>query len=268
MKNFIILLTLLLIIGCAGEDKENKDNNPPKKPNFYKHLGDLGDVHSITSLPLEGYDGNDINDFNNGIDALHGPENNIKLQWEHLVDNDLSAINLFRYSFFDEEPELIANLNPSIDEYIDRDLITYRQFYYYMEVSDKAGNKTISDTISYKLYNKAQLASPISDMTINDLHNLNFTWLEAGMSETIDFYRVILYRDNSNDNYSEYETIWSYDEYVTEHSEFTINYSDNSGDIHIPNGPYFWRVDAFRYNSESDIYFGSESIENRLYIYQ
>ncbi len=262
-----IITVLLVALGCAGQDEQNKDKIPPTKPVLHHHIGDLGDVESITQLPIEGVDGNDINDFNNGIDALHGPNNDIRLQWDHLVDNDLDFVNIYRYSFYDEV-ELINTITPSVDEFIDRNLTTYRKYSYYLEVFDVAGNSTMSDTVSYKLYNKAQLVSPVNETTSNNLSELSFRWNEAGVSETVDFYRVVLYRDVSNDNYSEYEIVWSYDEAVTDQENFEINYSALGGDLSIPNGTYYWRVDAFTYNSETNAYFGSESVEYRLYIYQ
>ena len=245
------------------------DSIPPTKPNLYPHIGDMGDMEQ-QGIPLEGVDGNDINDFNNGIDAVHGTQENIRLQWEHLVDNDLDYVNIYRYSFYDS----LSLIYPqstflSSDSFIDESLVTFVEYHYFIEVFDFAGNSTLSDTVSYMLLDKAQLVSPIDGGTVNDLNDLVFQWGRAGSGELIDLFRVILYRDNSTDNYEEYEHVWSYDQYiyVNENQDFEISYRDFGGDVNIPNGQYLWRVDALRYNDANNTYFGSESVEYKLYYY-
>ncbi|MDP8232331.1 MAG: hypothetical protein P9L91_06650 [Candidatus Zophobacter franzmannii] len=268
MKKILLLLFIVIIlIGCAGTDSKNDDKIPPTKPNLYPHIGDMGDMEQ-QGIPLEGVNGNDINDFNNGIDAVHGTQENIRLQWEHLVDNDLDYVNIYRYSFYDSLSLIYQRISGS-DSFIDASLIPFVEYHYFIEVFDFAGNSTLSDTVSYMLLDKAQLVSPIDGGTVNDLNDLVFQWGRAGSGELIDLFRVILYRDNSTDNYEEYEHVWSYDQYiyVNENQDFEISYRDFGGDVNIPNGQYLWRVDALRYNDANHTYFGSESVEYKLYYY-
>jgi hypothetical protein len=268
MRRIILFaIIVLLLAGCAGTDKTGKDKIPPTKPIFYSHIGDMGDEGLLPGTYLDGVDGNELNDYNNGIDAVHGESDYIRLQWQHLIDNDLDYIDIYRYSFYDE-PVRIAQILSSYDSYIDTTPDLFQEYKYYLEVFDEAGNSTVSDTVSYKLYEKAQLLNPLNNATVNDLHDLSFRWAQIGNGELVAFYRIVLYKDISTPNYEENELVWSFNDSVIGQEVFEIDYTTVGGSVNIPNGEYYWRVDAFMYNSENDVYYGSESVAYRIQIYQ
>ncbi|MDZ4183028.1 MAG: hypothetical protein U1B83_09140, partial [Candidatus Cloacimonadaceae bacterium] len=80
----VLLLTMIGLLSCAGEDDPDKDKIPPYPPTLIPHLGDTGD-------PPVFYEGQWIvlNDENNGIDTV--PDGNwIRIPWIPFIDTDLS----------------------------------------------------------------------------------------------------------------------------------------------------------------------------------
>lgn len=247
MKSILILaiLTFLLLIGaCAGEDDQGKDKVPPVRPTMISHLGDTGDP------PVT------LNDDNNGIDAV--PEGQwIRLQWSPFVDNDLSHVHIYRFSDLDPTSVLIANIQANSDFYLDQGPLVERTWYsYYIELFDASGNSSVSDTVSYAILAKSQLASPGNGDYVSTA-GLNFSWYRA--DDRTGFYRVLLFDEENR-------LIW--------HDDFHLATEDDPLSLPLPNmtppitsgSTLRWRVDYFDWDEDFQMYMGSESEERIIHI--
>lgn len=247
----------LLIIGCTGDDKLEKDKIPPTKPNLIPHRGDTGDGEYITSA------GNKIilNDLNNGIDAESSFEG-FRIIWDPLIyDNDLEKIIVHRYMNDDiEQIVKVDSMSADYDYYHDTsvssDFVHENKFSYFIDVYDRAGNSTRSDTVHYKLTDKAILETPQNGIFLPTSNNLEFNWQYLN---NFDYYRVLLFNE-SND------FIWMKDIDADvggeDHDDTTTTYTG----MKLADGIYHWRVDVFKYDFELGFYYGSESRINQFAI--
>lgn len=254
----VVLVLSLMLIGCAGDDDKEKDKIPPTKPNLIPHLGDTGDGQII-------YNTNPIvlDDSNNGIDAESG-ERGFRLMWDPLIfDNDLEKIIINRYMNDDVEnivkvDSIFADNVYYVDNGIVTDFLYENKFSYFLDVYDRAGNSTRSDTVHYRLADKTYLISPWNGQSLANSNDLIFDWNYTG---NYDFYRVLLFKEDDS-------LIWLRDIYVDASEDGTVDDSSakyNGGALAV--GNYYWRVDIFKfdfeldnyYAQEKDFYYGSES---------
>ena len=267
--SFLILITLLIILGCTGEESLGVDTQAPNKPLLVPHLGDTGDV-------FEDYQGNldtlnfyntydNINFENNGIDAVMEGDW-IKVQWFRLEDSDIDYLRIFRFSAQDYYTDTL-NFAQIIDtvnyeeqiHYEDRASDTDKNYFYFIEAIDNAGNSTLSDTTGYKLIDKPYLISPAENSSFQNIYEVVFEWLPNG-SEARQ-HRVLVFDENR-------KLIWQ--QTMLDTGSFNVQYDGppvDSGSV------LTWRVDAFGWNSEIIIegnYYiiesGAESIERYIFI--
>ncbi len=241
----IAVLSLVLLIGCSGEESIGVDSTPPHKVRLISHLGDTGDV--ILDSLYNYYDPNDPEMENNGIDAISDGDK-IQIQWEPIIDSDIDYIMIMRFT---DEDYLSDTLNfvTCIDtiNYLEQTLYyddlspiyKDKKLFYFLDVVDYAGNSTVSDTVCYKLMNKP-LLNPIANINI-----LSFEWFEE---ETISAYRILLFDSN-------HDLIWHYD--PQDYDEMPIPYTDPQP----LSGHYTWRVDVF---GEAD--FTTFPISGNIYV--
>lgn len=257
----ILLIMGIMLIACAGNDDAEKDKIPPTKPILIPHLGDTGDGQISY--------GNDtfvVDDTNNGIDAESG-ERGFRITWEPLIyDNDLEKIIINRYindEFEDIEDvvmvdSITADRNYYVDNSIISDLLYENKYSYFIDVYDRAGNSTRSDTVHYRLTDKPYLITPQNGQALTTSTNLLLDWNYTG---NYDFYRVLLFNEND-------VLIWVRDLYADVNEDPTLDTSSvryNGGSL--ATGNYYWRVDVFKfdfeldayYNVAKDFYYGSES---------
>jgi len=255
MKLLYVLVAVpcLLLSACAGNDPLKVDKIPPDEPLLIKHIGDTGDGMILSEYSPDSIF---VTDDNNGIDA-ESDGDWIKLQWNHLTDNDLSAIKIYRYATGYPAVE-IESILPDREYYIDRlsntGGLNAREtvWNYYIKPIDRAGNFSISDTVSYRLINKAQLISPYEDALL-DNSNITFNFIKSGPVSKL---RLLVF-----DEYKQY--IWHRDIYVTEDNSFSAFYDGEN----LGNGIYYWRVDSFGDSNEEGIFLsGSESKERKFTI--
>lgn len=253
MKIYLIIIALLsiMLVSCAGSDPVKADTTAPDKPILFKHIGDTGD-----GLLLSSYSPDSIliNEDNTGIDAE--PDGDwIKLQWAHMLDNDISTIRIFRYAT-GYAPTKIDSILPDRETYLDRlnntGALNAREtvWHYYIHAVDKSGNYSKSDTVSYRLINKSQLISPQENAILAN-SNITFSFLKSG---SVSKLRLIVM-----DDFKQY--LWHKDIYVTEDSSFNVFYEGAS----LPNGTYYWRVDSFGDPNEDGIYISGSESRERLF---
>ncbi len=253
----LLLLLAFLLVACSGDDELDKDTIPPTKPNLIPHLGDTGDGEIA-------YNGHNIflNDANNGIDAESG-ERGFRLMWDPLIyDNDLEKIFINRYMNDDIEniakiDSITADNEYYIDNSISADYLHENKFSYFIDLIDRAGNSTRSDTVHYRLAEKTYLLAPQNGTSLSTSHNMIFDWNYTG---NYDFYRVLLFNDSD-------VLLWFKDVLIDAPDE---NLQDDSSALYtgvLADGRYYWRVDVFKYDYELDpyydngrtFYYGSES---------
>jgi hypothetical protein len=141
------------------------------------------------------------------------------------------------------------------DYYIDNsnDVITHIKYSYTIEVFDKAGNSTLSDTVSYKLLDKPILSEPVNNAVMNP-NGIVFKWNASGF---VSKYRLLLFNDN-------HEYLWKYDMDVAfEGDSFEVTGPSNLSQLN-PGSSIFWRVDAFEWDSDLGFFIGSESYERKI----
>lgn len=253
MKKILWLLTAcsLVLFACSGKDKLTIDKIPPIRPILIPHLGDWGDE------PVE-YNGQTVylTDENNGIDAL--PDGNwIRVSWEHFLDTDLDYVKIFRFDEFNPTPVLIDSISSGNEYYSDSrsQLSTHTRFSYFIEVVDNSGNSAISDTVSYSLLSKQIPIAPANGSYANP-SNITFEWQKSG---EIDKFRILVLDENRF-------YIWHRDIPVATEGDFfdtqlPANLLQNYAGEFV-----YWRIDAFRWDSELEFYIGSESYEQTLYL--
>lgn len=253
---YLLIVTLLIIIGCAGKDVLEIDKIPPLKPHLIPHQGDTGDV----------VDGDTLNFYtdnveNNGIDADQSGDY-INIQWEHLLDTDIDYIAIYRFSLLDEVTLIDSIPSPYRDNYLDEfrnfNAQIGRSWFYYIKAVDTSGNFTISDTVCYKLINKPILTSPANGVVVNDLSDVVFEW-EPDLSGSTMSYRLLVFD-------TEYNLIWIYNP----SSDEDLSVSYGGPNVAAPQ-TVIWRVDAKGQTLEMEvegnnftIYSGSESNERTI----
>jgi hypothetical protein len=259
LKNLLIisLICLTCLIACSGKDKISIDNTPPIPPILIPHLGDLGD-------PAVEYNGQTMypNDDNNGIDAV--PDGDwIRVSWEHFLDTDLDYVKIFRFDDSPNDPVHIASVidsvqyDPTKDYYIDSKipLQTNIRYSYFIEVIDKAGNSALSDTVSYSLLSKQILTGP-PDNSIVSPSNVTFSWQKSGI---VSKFRLLVFDEN-------HIYLWQKDVQVTTEGDFFDAVWPNNPPQQYTGQLVYWRVDALEWDSELNMFIGSESNERVLYL--
>lgn len=263
MRREFLLLGLLLalaisMLGCSGDDEVEKDTIAPTKPILVPHLGDTGDG-TIS------YNNDEIflDDDNNGIDADSG-NRGFRLMWEPLIyDNDLEKIIIHRYMNNDIDnivlvDSITAENNTYIDNSISADYLHENKFSFFIDVFDRAGNSTRSDTVHYRLAEKVYPISPFNGQSLTSSSNLVFDWND---SNNYDFYRVLLYSNESG-------LIWFKDILIDAPDEnLQDDSSANYNGGQLADGEYYWRVDVFKYDYELDDFYYGDSDENRSFYY-
>jgi len=268
MKKIVfIFVPILLLLSCTGKESLGVDTDAPNKPQLVSHLGDTGDIQNYqgNTDTLNFYNTNNIDFENNGIDAIMDG-NWIKIQWYRLQDSDIDFLKINRFSWQDYQNDTLdfVQIIDTVDydneiKYIDKSPMIDKDYFYFIEAFDEAGNSTISDTTGYKLIYKPNLTSPADYATFQSIYQVTFEWL-AG-SSNVRQYRILVFND-------ERELIWQ--KTPLDIGNFNIQYDGppvNSGSMLI------WRVDAFGWDSEiyiEDNYYivntGAESTERYLFI--
>jgi hypothetical protein len=224
---------------------------PPTKPILIPHLGDTGD-----SPDSSYYNGNWVilTDDTNGIDAVPDIDG-IRLRWGNLLDLDLNMIKIWRFDDF-SAPRVIASISASQDYFTDAKNQTmngdslYYSYSYFIEVFNRAGLSTKSDTVSYRLLEKQIPHSPANGSILTTMTNLNFIFDRSGLNTK---FRVLLF-----DEY--HDLIWSTNLQDVAQNTYSIPYT---GPV-FTNKTMSWRVDAFEWDSILHMYAGSESYENNF----
>lgn len=251
MKHIVWLLLILLILtACSGEDDPNKDTTPPTRPVLIPHLGDTGDL----PIPMEDGTEMTITDDNNGIDAV--PDGHkMRIMWKPFIDNDLSHLKIYRFSDIQPEVIEIAQIQPNAISYTDEGPLIERVWYsYFIELFDTSGNSAVSDTVSYALLAKPYLLEPQHGAFVNP-SGMRFYWNRA--DDRTGFYRVLL---------------WDEDNTLRWHGDLNLATEDDPLWIQLPNlfppippgSTMRWRVDYFDWNEEHQMNMGSES-EERIF---
>jgi len=260
---YMILITLCcmtILLACSGKDKITVDKIRPIPPILVPHKGDLGDISIVNGAPVMQW-----NDENNGIDAV--PDGDwLRVSWEHLLDSDLDFIKIYRFDEFDPIPVIIDTMqyNQAQDFYLDSksSLLTNRRYSYFIELVDNAGNTSLSDTVSYSLLSKQILSNPAADSTSGS-PNVKFKWRKSGI---VSWFRLILFKPQQNTN-DEREYLWHTDVQATTTEGDVFEATAPVGLLQDYMGQYvIWRVDAFEWDSELQIFIGSESNERTLYL--
>ncbi len=139
--------------------------------------------------------------------------------------------------------------------------MTDKNYFYFIEAFDNAGNSTLSDTTGYKLIEKPFLISPNDNLSSSNINDIIFEWQQIGSNARI--HRLLVFNEDR-------ELIWQ--NTPLDQEDFIVPYDGppvDSGSIII------WRVDAFGWsystpNSIDGNYYivesGSESIERYLFI--
>ena len=267
----LILITLIIILGCTGEESLGVDTQAPNKPLLVPHLGDTGDV-------FEDYQGNldtlnfyntfnNINFENNGIDAVMEGDW-IKVQWFRLEDSDIDYLRIFRFSAQDYYADTL-NFAQIIDtvnyeeqiHYEDRTSDIDKNYFYFIEAIDNAGNSTLSDTTGYMLIDKPYLISPFDNCSYQNIYEVEFEWQQVG-SNTRQ-HRILVFDENR-------KLIWQ--QTMLDTGSFNVQYDGPPVD---PGSVLIWRIDAFggTYTTPNPIegnYYtvesGAESIERYIFI--
>ena len=259
--------------GCTGEESLGVDTQAPNKPQLVPHLGDTGDI-------VQDYQGNldtlnfyntfeNIDFENNGIDAVMEGDW-IKAQWFRLEDSDIDYLKIFRFSAQDYYSDTL-NFAQIIDtvnyeeqiHYVDRTSIKDKNYFYFIEAIDNAGNSTLSDTTGYKLIDKPFLISPADYYSCesNYISGIVFEWQQGG-SEALQ-HRLLIFNEDR-------ELIWQ--QTVLDIGGFNVTYNGPPVDA---GSVLTWRVDAFGgiYSTpnpiEGNFYTvesGAESFERKLHI--
>lgn len=263
MKREILLFGLILVLGfvmfgCTGDEEIDKDTIPPTKPVLVPHLGDTGDG-TIS------YNNDDIflDDTNNGIDADSGNPG-FKLLWEPLIfDNDLEKIIIHRYMNDDIDnivrvDSITAENNTYIDNSISADFLHENKFSFFIDVYDRAGNSTRSDTVHYRLSEKVYPTSPFNGQVLASSSNLVFDWND---SVNYDFYRILLFSNQDGLIWFKDILIDAPDENLQDDS--SANYTGGN----LSEGDYYWRVDVFKFDYELDDYYYGDIDDNRTFYY-
>ena len=264
-KFYLILIIISSVFFTACDnDSSSGPGDPPWKPDLIHHIGDSGDLGQ-KSYTISTPDGtitnivNVVNDDNNGIDAV--PDGDwIKIQWVPFID-DIEYVRIYR--FRKEISGIVDHIlvdsirSVNSEYYIDDSLYEVnvgQVWHYYIEIVDEHRQFSVSDTVSYKLVDKALLGSPANLVTITGADSISFVWARIP-SGLIARYRIIIFNEND-------EIVWSYDEYDIDPDEDDLTVVYDIPTDFAP-GKYYWRVDAFGNDVLVDS--GSESAIRMFY---
>jgi len=267
---FFMLIIFLILLGCTGEESLGVDTQAPNKPQLVPHFGDTGDGGD-SSIPGVNFYNNtyDINFENNGIDAVMAG-NWIKTQWFYLEDSDIDFLKIFRFTsqeYYNAIDTLnFAQIIATVDYedqiyYVDNTSTTNKNYFYFIEAFDNAGNSTLSDTVGYYLIDKPILTSPSDNSSTNNIYSIAFEW-QQNDDEAIQ-HRLLIFDENR-------ELIWQ--NTPLDRQDFSVQYQ---GPPIEPGTVLIWRVDAFGipYTTPSPIegnnytiLHGSESVERYLFV--
>ena len=270
MKRFILLLIpLLILLSCTGEESLGVDTKAPNKPQLIPHQGDSGDIvqdYQGNSDTLNFYNTSDVDFENNGIDAVMEGDW-VKTQWFPLEDSDIDYLKIFRFSYQDFFSDTLnfVQIIDTVDYddqiyYVDRSsMLTDNVNFYFIEAFDNAGNSTLSDTTGYELIDKPILISPVDYFPSQNIDDVIFEWQQSG-SNAIR-HRLLVFNE-------ERELIWQ--NTPLDQEDFIVPYEGPPVDL---GSTLIWRVDSFGHDSEITVegksYFiesGAESIERYLFI--
>ncbi len=267
MKKIIfIFVPILLLLSCTGKESLGVDTDAPNKPELVSHLGDTGDIQSYqgNTDTLNFYNTNDLDFENNGIDAIMDG-NWIKTQWHRLQDSDIDFLKIYRFSWQDYLNDTLdfVQIIDTVDydneiKYVDKTPMIDKDYFYFIEAFDEAGNSTTSDTTGYKLIYKPILTSPSIDESFQSIYQVTFEWQA---DSNVNQYRLLVFNE-------ERELIWRKTPLDTGY------FSEQYDGPPVESGTtLIWRVDAFGLSSEiyiEDNYYivntGAESIERYLSI--
>lgn len=201
-----------------------------------------------------------------GIDAHY--ENAIYLEWEEPATREAEGIlgyYLYRGTFQDGEysfdkvanvvRESIGNINPS-DSYVDYTVNLDTTYYYYLRSYNDFGvSRETSDTAYFQLVYKANLYSPLGDVTDNKTR-FYFSYGSTHIDDISYLYMRLFYNDNGAFRIKYFTKSERYD---LSNGRFYV-YLDNSnshvhvltdnlsigddGKRYLEKGQYKWRVDA------------------------
>ncbi|MCD4651746.1 MAG: hypothetical protein K8S56_08190, partial [Candidatus Cloacimonetes bacterium] len=265
---FAILLVLFLALFGCEEKTTNTEDSSPWTQQLINHLGNTGDFETVT-FEFNTPDGLTtetviLNDLTNGIDAVPG-DDWIKIQWVPFVnEEDLEFMRVYRLrkTANNSAPVvLVDSLRTGIFEHYEDKTLAQQGFspinnewIYYIEIVNRAGRSSFSDSVSYKLLEKPIPISPNPGVTVLAGEPLTFSWniLPGG---GISRYRVLLFD-------SFFNLKWFFNEVDTD-PESDILEVLYDGDT-LESGDYYWRVDAF--GEEVNINSGSESEERPLFV--
>lgn len=253
----VVLLLSIALLACTGDDDLDKDTIPPTKPVLIPHLGDTGDGQITYEL-----DQIFLDDDNNGIDAESG-HSGFRIVWKPLIyDNDLEKVLIYRYMNNNVEnivkvDSISADKNIYIDNSISADFLHENKFSFFIDVFDRAGNSTRSDTVHYRLSEKVYPISPYNGEMLANSSALTFNWNDI---DDYDFYRVLLFSNQSG-------LLWFKDILidVPDENSQDDSFANYTGGSLAP-GEYYWRVDVFKYDYElNDFYYGTENTDRTFY---
>jgi hypothetical protein len=152
MKNFIIIIIISLLFLIACENSQTPDTEPPDE------------VVWVEKTP-------DIAAEERGIDAVPD-EDGIFLHWYKLQDRNVRYYNIYRQNeneaFFSRIRQIdIESATAGRDTtYIDSDVLLNSFNYYYITAENSDGIQGLSsDTIRYKLYDKAETSQPFGNVS-------------------------------------------------------------------------------------------------------
>lgn len=270
--SFLLILLILILLGCTGEESLGVDTQAPNKPELVPHLGDTGDIiagFQGDTDTLNFYNTHNIDFENNGMDAVMDADW-IKVQWFPLEDSDIDYLRIFRFSaeeYYNATDTLnFAQIIDTVNYedqifYVDKTSTTDKNYFYFIEAIDNAGNSTLSDTTGYKLIDKPYLISPADQDRYQNIDEVVFEWERVGYNAL--YFRLLVFNEDR-------ELIWQ--NTPIGHDDFEVPYGGPSVDA---GSVLTWRVDAFggtystpnliegnSYTVES----GAESIERYLFI--
>ncbi|MFB3844486.1 MAG: hypothetical protein ACE14O_01895 [Candidatus Cloacimonadaceae bacterium] len=246
-----ILILSVFLLACTGKEKLPTDHTAPTTPILIPHLGDTPDTTSFYNNQLS-Y----LNEDDNGIDAV--PDDDwFRISWVHLIDTDLDYIKIYRFDEEYNQIALIDSISHNHDYYVDDTdtLYTNRKYYYFIEVVDQSGNKAVSDTVGYKLLSKQILTRPDYGEVFNPVRD-SLCWQKSGF---VSKFRLMIFDADHNHLWHRDIQVAFEQNYFAEKVPVNLfsNYSDDY---------FYWRVDAFDYDYELNMYIGSESNERLQYL--
>lgn len=266
----IMLIGIFILIGCTGEESLGVDTQPPNKPELVVHQGDTGDI--ITGFQgeidtLNFYNTTPLHFENNGMDAMMDG-NWIKTQWFRLEDSDIDYLKIYRFSAQDYFADtlnyisVIDSVDYNVDNhYVDKTSMINKNYFYFIEAFDDAGNSTFSDTTGYRIIEKPFLIAPNDNHTTNDGYNIIFEWQQIGSNARL--HTLLVFNEDR-------ELLWL--NTPLDHQDFIVPYD---GPFLEAGTTIIWRVDSFGWDYSTPnpiegnnyvVETGSESVERYIFI--